>query len=692
MEDLKLCQSCTKLDIASRFRVEFIADFDYDDPETWSIKEYEIAASDGTAECALCRFWLDMRARTGATPQQPGNARDSSIKFSLVSFPVSEAYQLHEHTRPQAEPTASIELNDDHLGKVNKKEEDDDEADSVILLYVNGFDRLQTATVGHELFKIASTYYGAIALCAPTTGARSDTFAGQVVPANKVDWDIMRRSIRICSDYHRCHTFQSSEQAPHLKLIDCQSRSIVHAAPGDRFVALSYVWGKDTAEIVEASQVYPSLPLSLPRVVEDSITAVVELGLRYLWVDRYCIWQGDAVHKPAQIARMDLIYRNAELTLVAVAGSDPEHGLPGVGTTPRMRQPNVTIDSATSLVCLMQLPMKATADSKWNTRAWTYQEAYLSPRRLYFTDEQIYYECQEMIAMESISCPLQFMTLVGDPASKPQYPCSDMDRPAGIVALINRYSSRQLTYDGDGLNAISALLGEWAARNEFCYIFHGLPLIDYTSSGNVQDGLDAAFVRALKWMSDVGEDNDDVPRPKSTRRDNFPTWSWVSTVGKVSYWRGLEAPRESPSYPCRVWVEAKSGLLQPLVTALKHPSDTNSNGCIHLEGYVVEAGPFTKVTRMSPWGTSTSKYTYTLTNNLTGSSSSFTFHADLDPRDAIYEFIDKRSYDCLVLDSATLMVLVYTSDAYQRVGLLKRDRHSDVGIFKSNKPRTMRLR
>ncbi|KAK8131358.1 hypothetical protein PG984_007796 [Apiospora sp. TS-2023a] len=100
-DDPKLCQSCIKLDIASRFRVELIADFDYDDPETWSIKDYEITTSDGTAKCSLCRFWLDIRTRTGAALQQPGNTRDSTTKFSLVSFPVSEVYQLMSIPAPE---------------------------------------------------------------------------------------------------------------------------------------------------------------------------------------------------------------------------------------------------------------------------------------------------------------------------------------------------------------------------------------------------------------------------------------------------------------------------------------------------------------------------------------------------------------------------------------------------------------
>ena len=34
-------------------------------------------------------------------------------------------------------------------------------------------------------------------------------------------------------------------------------------------------------------------PDTTPRVITDAMTATVELGWQYLWVDRYCIDQND---------------------------------------------------------------------------------------------------------------------------------------------------------------------------------------------------------------------------------------------------------------------------------------------------------------------------------------------------------------------------------------------------------------
>ena len=61
------------------------------------------------------------------------------------------------------------------------------------------------------------------------------------------------------------------------------------------------------------------------------------LGYRYIWIDRYCVNQRDEQESADQVGKMDLIYQNAKLTIIAAIGDDPTHGLPGVGR--RRREP-----------------------------------------------------------------------------------------------------------------------------------------------------------------------------------------------------------------------------------------------------------------------------------------------------------------------------------------------------------------
>ncbi|EEY14164.1 conserved hypothetical protein [Verticillium alfalfae VaMs.102] len=72
----------------------------------------------------------------------------------------------------------------------------------------------------------------------------------------------------------------------------------------------------------------------LPPVILDTMRAVVKLGFRYVWIDRYCIWQDDQIHKMSQVERMDQIYSDAELTIVAVGAKDPSYGIARFDTKP----------------------------------------------------------------------------------------------------------------------------------------------------------------------------------------------------------------------------------------------------------------------------------------------------------------------------------------------------------------------
>ncbi|KAH7109764.1 hypothetical protein EDB81DRAFT_672570, partial [Dactylonectria macrodidyma] len=77
------------------------------------------------------------------------------------------------------------------------------------------------------------------------------------------------------------------------------------------------------------------LPGKIPGVILDAIEVAKSLGYNYIWIDRYCINQGDSEHVKDQIYKMDRIYRRADLTIIAATR---QNGLPGVGTTSRTPQ------------------------------------------------------------------------------------------------------------------------------------------------------------------------------------------------------------------------------------------------------------------------------------------------------------------------------------------------------------------
>jgi hypothetical protein len=62
------------------------------------------------------------------------------------------------------------------------------------------------------------------------------------------------------------------------------------------------------------------LPEILPRTIRDAIEVTRAIDYRYLWVDSLCIIQDDEQDRDFQIAMMDQIYSNADLTIAAGSG------------------------------------------------------------------------------------------------------------------------------------------------------------------------------------------------------------------------------------------------------------------------------------------------------------------------------------------------------------------------------------
>ena len=115
-------------------------------------------------------------------------------------------------------------------------------------------------------------------------------------------------------------------------------------------------------------------------------------------------------------------------------------------------------------------------NSKWNTRAWTFQERLLSRRCLLFTKGRVYFQCRWSAASEDIiteqrdagwsielvHSPLQILRTLNDRAVQV------------YIKTMEMYTSRQLTRPEDILpafNGISNLVGRVLGAN-FVY---GLP-------------------------------------------------------------------------------------------------------------------------------------------------------------------------------------------------------------------------
>jgi hypothetical protein len=183
-----------------------------------------------------------------------------------------------------------------------------------------------------------------------------DVFRPQPV-LKKFNVVLVRNWLSACKQHHNsCGT---SANMPGLILIDCITLQLCCATKDDSYVALSYVWAKsepgDTTD-------------STSQVIKDAISVTKQLNFRYVWIDKYCISQHDAVIKQHQIENMDLIYQGAEFTIIAAAGEDEHYGLSGVSVE---RDPQRVVDIGRyTVVHMPPEPWCATLQSTWSTRAW----------------------------------------------------------------------------------------------------------------------------------------------------------------------------------------------------------------------------------------------------------------------------------------------------------------------------------
>ena len=368
-----------------------------------------------------------------------------------------------------------------------------------------------------------------------------------------------------------------------LKLIDCKERRLVRSQGSETYSALSYVWGPsgyhDEKPLSDGR-----LPKALPRTIEDALNVTQELGLRFVWIDRYCIDQDEEGEQYAQIRQMDLIYRNAHITIVAATGDSPRFGLPGVSSTQRLPQSDAWIGEQ-HLVSMFPHPANPIRNSKWAQRAWTFQEEYFSCRCLVFTEHQVYFECRAGAASESFAD-------FGDRNyySKILWTSNPRENsPWDIWDLLSEYCWRGLSLESDAIHAFEGVFNSFRNRDHPVYHFQGIPIIPSYVNGAGGDAIPSSrgrtegFALGLCWRS----------RSPGTRRRVFPTWSWAgwaTAIKRGSLGWNYRKERRDEQQPL-IFVERLDGSLSNFEDTDTFSLATNSprlfGRFIHLEAWTI---------------------------------------------------------------------------------------------------------
>ncbi|MCJ1436124.1 hypothetical protein MMC27_005502 [Xylographa pallens] len=300
-------------------------------------------------------------------------------------------------------------------------------------------------------------------------------------------------------------------------------------------MTLSYRWGPRTSiELLESNVEFLQQGLhilQLPRTFQDAITIARQFSIQYLWIDALCIIQDSDSDWERESSTMCYVYSHSACNIAAYAAIDQHSGLfhvrreneflPGL-VKPRASQASgpgdhfLLFDKGYWNRQLAQVPL--------SNRGWVFQECLLAPRVLYFTRNQILYECFREARCEGFPQGIPYherskdltslwnsIDTKKDKTSQPKSGQMDLQTHVLWSYLLKAYSLCKLTYSKDRLPAISGverlfrevtgdecLFGLWRSR----------------------------LIEQMVWRIPQ-------PRPKPALEYNVPSWSWASTDGEV---------------------------------------------------------------------------------------------------------------------------------------------------------------
>ncbi|CAA7263550.1 unnamed protein product [Cyclocybe aegerita] len=376
-----------------------------------------------------------------------------------------------------------------------------------------------------------TTSLGGVNMVFLDDGTATTARGGARVIKPQISPALIRKWLELCETHHTDTCSPSPVlQTPHnasglevLRVIDVQDQCITEATRDTRYIALSYVWGtvipaarlqRDNAAVLSAQGGLLTVRDRLPRTIVDAINLVASVGERYLWIDSLCLVQDDEGDMLRGIAKMDLVFKGAILTVVAGHGTDANAGLPGL--VPGSRKVDQKIEEVLPGVrmTITRGVYDDLSDSRYTSRGWTMQELLLSHRTLILVSSGVHFRCHancwsedtiydnfptEVIPTQSLHSG-SLIDVLPDKLSEPLHDYGN---------LLFRYTYRDLTKETDRIHATTGILRHIFRQIDGSSAVEGIP--------------SAAFdIGLLSW-----DPFPKYPTSKTGRRLGFPSWSWA---------------------------------------------------------------------------------------------------------------------------------------------------------------------
>jgi hypothetical protein len=288
-------------------------------------------------------------------------------------------------------------------------------------------------------------------------------------------------------------------------------------------MTLSHCWGGEqplTTTLSTLERRKTGMPMdSLPALYRDAIEVTRKLGVNYLWIDSLCIIQDSKEDWVTEAARMGEIYRRSYLTIFTLSSRNCHE--------PILIQRTPTTDLSNDLSKALS-PTRSKADifktAPLCQRAWAVQERLLSSRILYYSAEEIFWECLACTARESSFRIRTFVRYT--PYQYENYECTQVKGPLVLPlnanssfpvsppsdwhAIVAEYTRCRLTLPSDKLPALSGLASVFKRNTGYTYL-----------AGLWQED----FANALLWFAPKNTSGQSLPDTLY----RGPSWSWVST-------------------------------------------------------------------------------------------------------------------------------------------------------------------
>lgn len=294
---------------------------------------------------------------------------------------------------------------------------------------------------------------------------------------------------------------------------------------------------------------------SLPPTFQDTLKFAKSCGVDYVWIDALCIQQGNKEDLRKELDSMGLIYHEAYCNLSA---SRPDADTAGFfqSRTSNSHAP-FTVSLSTSCwkipadklceryICVPRYMWQRSVDmAVVNTRGWVFQERYLSRRKIFFTSQQVFWECRKLKACEifPLSIPSQFISyssrgplakmsvdreaeidrmgtftdeMIGRNESAPTNPTPGPIERRELLKfwskVLEMFSELQLTYEHDRLPALRSVVKHLEAAMKDELIF-----------GLWRSEFPYQLIFMHNWTSSI---------KRRQRNREIPSWSWAYLGG-----------------------------------------------------------------------------------------------------------------------------------------------------------------